>query len=745
MHRILSLAIICILGSLGLLAQSIQLSNWRTMSSLRTVRDADIDLRGRIWAATSGGVMVIDRTDGSIEEYRNVDALQTLDCTSLMCDLVANVTYVGGSDGSLDIADTIGTWTNVSDIRRATQYTRRRINDFSKRGDTLFIATDFGIVLYNTKNSTFIETVDRIGDLQEKTRVSSLCILRDTLWASTDSGVAVAPLNVETLRLPSVWTVLDTTSGLPAIRVNFIRSNGNTVAASTDYAAVEWKNGRFEMRIGTPQVITGLTFTTDRLAINTASEIRTMNGPLSVTWPGELLGHVWPRSGSEELLLVFVRDRALGYVENNIVTMFNVNSPISNQFAHINVDTRGGIWVATEVDPPRTGQGVSYFDGTDWININTSTQPLLRSNACYRVSSLPDGSTWVGTWGGGTLRCTPTDTGVVYERFDQNNSTLAGIPADPNYVLVAEVAQDRSGRTWMLNEQTADRILSKFDDGVWAWSPNCSDPRSNIFRTVAIDLTGTVWAGSPTGSGVVAYNDRYTPATDDDLCNVVRTSNTQLPDNAVSCIRSDRSGAIWIGTSKGVAVISSPSTLSNTSVPFVRRISALTNAVVTDIHVDALNYKWIATTGGVFVLNEDGTEVISTITKSNTPLLDDNIRTVAVDETSGLAYFGTTNGCSVAQTSSMRPLDDFNIRCYPQPFAPTKDVQVVIDGLAPDADIRIITSGGILVSAIQSRGRQALWDGKDVNGNLVHPGVYLVSAKSAGTNTSAVGKIAVTR
>lgn len=715
------------------------------MSSLRTVRDADIDSRGLIWAATSGGVMVIDRENGTIDEYRNVDALQSLDCTSLICDQKKNVTYVGGSDGSLDIADSSGRWTNVSDIRRATQYTRRRINDFAMRGDSLFIATDFGIVLYNTRNGTFIETVDRIGDLQEKSRVSSLCILRDTLWASTDSGVAIAPLNVETLRLPSVWNVLDTASGLSVFRVNFIRSNGTTVAATTDYSAVEWNGSRFEMRIGTSQVITGLSFTTDRLAVNTASELRSMSGPLAVTWPGELLGHVWPRTPTGDVLLVFVRDLALGYVENNALTMFNVNSPISNQFAHINVDTRGGIWVATEVDPPRTGQGVSYFDGTDWININTTTQPLLRSNACYRVSSLPDGSTWIGTWGGGTLRCTPTDTGVVYEKFDQNNSTLTGIPADPNYVLVAEVAQDRSGRTWLLNEQTADRLLSKVENATWSWSPNCSDPRSNIFRTVTIDLNGTVWAGSPNGSGVVAYNDRLTDETDDDICNVIRSSNTQLPDNAVSCVRADKSGAIWMGTSKGVAVISSPSTLSNTSVPFVRRISALTNAVVTDIHVDALNYKWIATTGGVFVLNEDGTEVISTITKSNTPLLDDNIRTVAVDETTGLAYFGTTNGCSVAQTSSMRPLDDFSIQCYPQPFAPSKDVQVVIDGLAPDADIRIMTNGGLLVSAIQSRGRQALWDGRDVNGNIVAPGVYLVSAKSASTNTSAVGKIAVTR
>jgi flagellar hook assembly protein FlgD len=56
-----------------------------------------------------------------------------------------------------------------------------------------------------------------------------------------------------------------------------------------------------------------------------------------------------------------------------------------------------------------------------------------------------------------------------------------------------------------------------------------------------------------------------------------------------------------------------------------------------------------------------------------------------------------------------------------------------------------MTGSGILVAAIQARGKQALWDGRDVRGELVPPGVYLVSASSATTNTSAVGKIAVTR
>ncbi|MCX6140196.1 MAG: hypothetical protein NTX15_05095 [Candidatus Kapabacteria bacterium] len=745
MLRIACILLFCLCGPAVGFAQSIQLSNWRTLSSLTTVRSADLDTTGRIWAATSGGVLVYDRRSETTIEYRNVNALQTLDCTALMCDRARGVVYVGQYDGALDIADSNGSWTNVSDIRRATQYTRRRINDFATRGDTLFIATDFGVVLYNLKNQTFIETVDRIGDLQEKTKVSGVCILRDTVWLSTDSGVAHAPLAVETLRLPSVWTILDTTSGLPATKVNAIQSNGTTIAISTDYGAATWDGIRFVVRIGTSTPITGLSYSGQRLSISTATELRTLDGPVPIVWPGEIIGHIWQKASGEDLLVSFVRDQALGYVNGSALTMIAVNSPISNQFANMSIDTRGGLWVATDVDPPRTGQGVSYFSGSTWRNINRTTQPLLGSNACYKVSSLADGSTWIGTWGGGTLRCLPTDTGLVYEKYNQNNSSLAGIVQDPAYVLVAEVAMDRFGRRWLLNEQAADRLLATLDEGSWTSSPNCSDPRSTIFRTLAIDANGGVWTGSPTGSGVVAYNDRNTPDRDDDICNVVRTSNTQLPDNVVSCIRADRFGAIWIGTAKGVAVISSPGTLSNTSVPFVRRISALSNAVVNDIYVDALNYKWIATTGGVFVLNEDGTEVISTITKSNTPLLDDNIRTVAVDALSGLAYFGTTNGCSVAQTSSLRPLDAFSIKVYPQPFKPTQGGLVVIDGLAPDADIRIMTAGGILVSAMQARGRQALWDGRDVNGTVVSPGVYIVSATSASTNTSAVGKIAVTR
>ncbi len=740
------LIIICAaLAATTVSAQQVTLSNWNTISSLRTVRAADIDVSGDIWAATSGGVIRYSRSTNNTSEYRNVNALQTLDCTALSCDRVGGNVFVGQTDGALDIATPSGTWKNVAEIRRATQYTRRQINGFAFRGDTVFIATDFGVVLYNQNSGTFIETIDRIGTLQEKTRVRSVCLLRDSVWVATDSGVAVAPLSVSTLRLPSVWTNLGLASGLDAVKVTAIRTNGVSIVCNTDASAFEFVDGRFISRITGVGTINGLSYVGNQLAVSTIAGVRTTDGELPVTYAGEVIGHAWPVASSGSLLIVFIRDQAFGYGDAQNITMVAVNSPVSNQFAQVSIDTKGGLWVATDVDPPRTGQGVSYFDGITWRNITMANEPRLRSNSCYKVSSLSDGSTWVGTWGAGTIRCVPSDNGVTVEPYDNTNSTLTGITVNPNYVLVAEVARDRYGRTWLLNEQSADRLFAILGSGEWTSMTNCADPRSTIFRTLTIDGSGTVWAGGATGAGVLAYNDRGTADRSDDICNVVRTSNSQIPDNVVNVLRVDRSGALWIGTSKGLAVISVPSSLSNTSVPFVRRINALANTVITDIYVDALNYKWVATTGGAFVLNGDGTEVVATVTRANTPLLDDNLRTIAVDERTGLVYFGTTNGCSVAQSSSIRPLDEFNISCYPQPFRLEKDGHLTIDGLAPDADIRIMTSSGILVAAIQARGRQATWNGLDTNGRAVVPGVYIISSSSPTTNTSSVAKIAVTR
>lgn len=735
-------------------AQQVYLSDWRTISSTREIRDVDADGEGSVWAATSGGVLRVWLQSNALATYDNVSGLRTLECTAIYCDKQAGATFVGQRDGSLDVySSQQQRWVNVSDIERATQYPKRAIRDFAQRGDTIAIATDFGVVLMNARTRLFIETIDRIGTFPEKAPVRAAEFIGNELWILLNGSILSAPLSVPTLRLPTVWNMRGAQQGLPDSTepVLFLASNSRAVVVATARNVFRWNGTRFERTQVTERDINGLSVEDDgSIVVSTASDITTNETPITLNnaLPKGLLGHKVVSSATlGSTIVTFSQDLGIGWIRNGQwSTNAGINSPNSNQFTDISIDTKGWIWAATHTDGGYGGQGVSYFDGITWRSLNTGTEPLLQTNGCYRVSSLADGSTWIGTWGRGALKAVHSDTGLTIRSLNAGNSTLRGIPADSNYILVSEVALDRYGRTIVLNEQSTDRLFSVNDaQGEWVFRRNCSNTRENLFRSLAVDANGTVWCGSPDSRGLIGYNDKNTASTDDDVCNKIMSSNSQLQDNVVTSLAVDQNGALWIGTAKGLSVISSPWNLSNTAIPFVRRVSAMSTTYINDVFVDALNYKWIATNNGVFVLDESGIDVLATITTATSPLLDNNVRSIAVDPATGLAYFGTLKGCSVARTSSMRPLAGFDVRCFPQPFRSGSDAQLVIDGLAPDTEVRIMSSNGIMVSAIIARGRQALWDGRDVGGNHVPPGIYMASVSSASTGTSAVIKIAVTR
>ncbi|RPI67651.1 MAG: hypothetical protein EHM43_07055 [Ignavibacteriae bacterium] len=726
-------------------AQSVQLSSWNTLSSLVTTRDADVDASSVIWAATTGGVYAY-RTDGSITEYRNINALQTLSTTSILCEHDRQEVFVGGETGSLDIHQADDTWHNITDIVRATQYPKRGIRDMVAHNGIMYIATDFGVVTFDIDDRLFIETIDRIGTLQEKTRANSIAVVNDSLWVATDSGLAVAPLNVSTLRLPSVWRIYGTNDGLPSASVQHLTAFNQTLAASSGSAVTLWNGTGFTTSFTLAKPVRALTSTGASIIASTEDGLFSGVEKLPIPWSNILLGHTSATVNNQTNYVGYILDKGIEVWDGSKITAITINSPISNQFARLAIDTKGALWVATDVDPPRTGQGLSVSDNGRWRNINAQTSTQLKSNACYRVSAISDGSVMIGTWGAGAYQATWNGDDIELQHFTTTNSAFKGITADSNFVLASDAARDRNGNIWVINEQAATNLFVRItpDDATSGFS-NCVDSRNNLFRTIAVDGAGNKWAGSTSGTGLVAYNDRGTSDRADDICNAVRTSNSQLPDNVISALRIDKTGGLWIGTAKGVAVMSGPTSVSNTTIPFVRRITSLTSVVVNDIYVDALNYKWIATTSGVYVLNEDGTSVLSVITKDNSPLLDDNIRSVVVDDRTGIAYFGTSSGCSSAQTSSIQPTESFDLSFRPQPFRVDADDEVIIDGLAADADVKIMTAGGIMVTAFQARGRQAAWNGRDTQGNKVPPGVYIVQTSSAASSTSAVGKLVVKR
>ena len=742
MPRLLLLFLLCA----PLSAQQIQLTDWQTLSSFRTARDADADSDGVLWIATSGGVFEHNTDTESTIEYRNIGALQTLDARAILCDSASSTVIVGGGDGALDIRNADGSWQNITDIKRASQYPRRGITDLLEHNGVIYISTEFGFVTFDLERRIFIETVDRIGTIQEKTRANGIAILRDSIWVATDSGLAVAELNEATLRPPNIWTILDTNQGLRPGIIEKIAATDSRLVVSTGFAALERTNNVFSPVLSAGETLRDISFVNERLVASIAGGIITTDGNPDLDWGGEVLGHSTVYKNGLPVIIGFVAGKAITVWNGETLSNVAPNSPLSNQFARLAIDSRGGLWVATDVEPPNSGQGAAHYDGNTWTSFTTQTVDGLISNACYRVSALMNGEVMVGTWGGGGFKASVVDGEVSTTVLVPANSALQGVKPGDDYCLVADAMSDRDGTAWMINEQAQTQVLvGLHPDGSSTAYGNCFSRTDNLYRAMAVDAAGNKWMGSAGGAGILAFNEKDASNNGDDICQVIRSSNSQLPDNVISVLRVDRLGQLWIGTAKGVAVIAGPTRVSNSTIPFVRRITALTSVIVNDIYVDALNYKWVATTGGVFVLNEDGTEVLATITTSTAPLLSDNIKTIAVNETTGLAYFGTSQGCNVAKSSSLKPSETFSLSFTPQPFRIQQDPEVLIDGLAADADIRIMTAGGFLVRALQARGRQALWDGKDTRGQYVTPGVYIVQTSSATSNESAVGKILVKR
>jgi hypothetical protein len=208
--------------------------------------------------------------------------------------------------------------------------------------------------------------------------------------------------------------------------------------------------------------------------------------------------------------------------------------------------------------------------------------------------------------------------------------------------------------------------------------------------------------------------------------------------NDVYCIAEDNDGAIWLGTSKGVAVYNNPGRIWDTDNFYAIQPSLdlnddlyhplLENETVTTIAVDGANRKWLGTkNSGVYLVSESGTEEILHFTTSNSPLFSDNIVSIAINQKSGEVFIGTEKGMISYMGEAIEGKSTYDsVYVYPNPVRETYDGPVTITNLIENSEVKITDIAGNLVFRTTSLGGQAIWDGTNLNGRRVKTGVYLV-------------------
>jgi ligand-binding sensor domain-containing protein len=755
---------------LAMLSCRLSSQDWQIYTSYRDVRSVDIR-DNRVWAASTGGLFSFDvNNTSSISRFTSLDGLQSNELSSVVIGNDGNI-WAGAFDGSISVYNpSSGMWRSVTDIKNSNEPSRR-INAFYQYNNLMFFATEFCVVKFSIPQFQFVDQpYIFLGPLIPiKSPVYSLLVLNDTIWAGTKNGIAYANIN-SNLPIQSSWRNFTiNNSVLRRNLINCISRFQNMILFGTDSGMVKYENGvlsNFEpLYNGIPftdpvyrMVFTNgnLYFSAYRNVDNYRTDFKIYRVSISNPSTAELI-----YSGLEvnSLTSNSTGDLVIGTPRNGVDIFRNgtnnyviPNGPFSNLFFNISTDKSGGLWsVSGSLGEWASRSGIYHLKNSQWRNYTFFEYPEMGDGCCGWVITYPDraGNVWVAGFGNGLLKI----SGNQLTRYTEANSVLQSYGA-AGFVLVQGIDEDNNGDLWVLNNRCQTNIVN-FTRQV-AYPIPVGNPFDVHFTDLVIDNYNTKWMTlHPTEGnirGVMYFNENVNPRGNLLTYSLLGANISQVNDIVV-----DNNGEVWIATNNGVVVIPNPSqVLTNPgSIPNLFKMRIIEGGISTPltenvlaIEVDALNNKWLGTIStGLLHVSPDGSTLLNRYNKSNSPLISDKVISIVSERNSGKVYLGFENGLMSLNTVAVNPLSECkNLSAGPNPFVIPSGDLLKIDGLVAESDIKIFTISGTLVAEFTSPGgRIALWDGRDLQGNYVSSGIYIITGYNKDASKVCTGKVAVVR
>lgn len=738
--KFISLLAFLILTSLNLSNAEINSSNWKLYSSQVDLTTAISDNRGNIWAGSIGGIFVYNPQNKEVHSFNSLNGIWDNEISEIYYEPQTDLVFAGSASGALNIFDNKFHSTINLDIYNST-FSNKTIYAISGQNGKLFIGTGFGLVIYDISRNIFTETVLKFADFPTNTAVNQVLVIDNLIYLATDQGIAYADIKDE-LADPKMWKTITLQSGFTNDKFKDIILFRDTIYTNSDNKIFRIDSDSLIFLYSSNEPI--LNLSKDDNNVYWATKLAVFDlffNEIKLNLPYELNKFVIL---DNKKIALFVQN-GIGIYSDDQFENIVPNSPISNKFIDLDIDKYNNLWVATG----RFGAlGIMKFDNENWENFTYNKYPNIVSSQFMYVSSMDDGSVVGSGWGQGLIFIKQSDTGYVFTQKTHSNSALLGISSNADYVVTGNVHQDNTGTIWAVNygENSNGPLLVAFDKDFNSYGfENCTSPLDRWFLDMVIDQNGTKWVASSLSGGLLYYNEKNT-LTDysDDICGRIDKDNyPNLLSNLQTSLAIDKQGQLWIGTPSGLASIFNPSAVLINQKPFVRTIRQLNQQTINCIYVDAVDNKWLATNQGLWVLSPDGSEIISVFNKKNSPLATDEITSIIGNPITGDIYVGTQLGLYKFTTTSVQARSDYSIECYPQPFKTTTDGTMTIDGLAENSEIVITNIAGELVKRISTNSRKVLWDGRDVRGNIVATGIYLIYAQSTTNSQSSVQKVAI--
>lgn len=751
-----------------------EIGSWSLFNSTRTVTNILVDTDSNLWISSTGGVEFY--INQKLEQtFSTLDGLSRLDGRTSIIDPISNKYFLGHIDGNIDV---INIETNeihsISDISRFTSFTEKGINDFELYEGKLYVATGFGIVVYDTITELVLDSYSTLGDVSTGIAVNDIILRNDTLYAATNEGISYGLLTKE-LTISENWDNFNSTNGFTdnAVQTILLTLDNKLLAStSTDNYIYDFQNWAKNLQFGN-NIISEYMYSDQMQAAITGRFLYYGSDFEILKDLGTNISSITFNSDSSIFYFAsFNQGTGVYNTIDNSIHFITSDGPYQNFFSSLQFDN--GLLIAASTNESArnglidNGKGYYLFDGFNWKNFNAQNNEVLRSFGFQQsfTTTITNDYYYFGAWGRGIARHSKTTNEITV--FDETNSVIRGWEDDnPLFPVISGIGTDSKDDVWIVSRYADNPLYAQTpgDDEWLAFSKN-SASGSDEYVGLFIDSNDQKWVtlenSTVNGTGILVIDTGNKEDESDDKAIRLSTdeSNGALPDNKVNAIIEDKNGEIWVGTARGIARFLFPQFIVSTTNPSERKsqwlinedTSAISRFLLRDVNVSSIainsdNEKWIGSVNqGLWLLNAEGSRIEKRLTTENSPLLSNNIRSIAVNDKTGEVFIATDLGLMSFQDVAKAPVSKMkNLKVYPNPFSYEKHSAVIIEGLIEETTVRVLGVDGTVVKELETYGGRVSWDGLDYNGSKLGTGVYFVVSIQNDSNEKGIGKVVIVR
>lgn len=734
-----SLLLLCLfINTEGWSQESIPVGTWRLHLSFNDLNILATSPE-QIYAANEVGILMYSKNDKEISILSKANGLSGAPVSALAYDEQRNLLLIAFENGLINILseNKISIFSNLANSPAISG--SRRINHITLSNKLAYLSTDFGVVVFDLDKREVKETYRDLSDTGESLIINESVIFQDSIYLATEHGVLAGAVTGSTNLLDFRNWKRYTVGPLDNPVTSLTIFNDQVYAAINfqgifSLQAGAWmqqayfQSGQFKSISGSP----------NQLLITTGNQVWSVNagtveeiGADSFTNPDQSIiddwGVIWIADGANGLLTV----------KDGVISQVKPSGPSSNAIWRVTysfdriLNSKGGF--SSSLQALENVADVDQFVNEQWSVLPSDLSTDITDQG------ISTRATFISSFGNGLEKIT-SEGSVI---FNESNSPLQKAqPIDKLLIPAIEVSSDD---LWIANYGVSPSLHLLSVSSTWE-SFVISQPQAQFPVDVLIDRTGLIWMiiDPLKGGGIVVFNKN-------DNRSVYLSSlagSGGLPSSVVRSIAVDRDGQVWIGTDMGVVFFSNPGNVFNGSVdasrPIFENRFLLRDETVTTIAIDGGNRKWLGTNNGVWLFDSTGEELIYNFTVENSPLLSNKIVSIAIDPHSGEVFFGTAKGLSSFRSTATSSTNQFNeVKIFPNPVSAEFSGQVAINGLFTDAIVKITDISGRLIWQTRANGGTAIWNARQVNGDRISTGMYLVFATAEDGTERHVGKIAV--